>query len=263
MKRIQNLVATMHQKDHSLLERLRLQTDAVVVNQCDTESEEQFLWNGNQILWINTKERGLSKSRNRALKAATAEICIITDDDMVYRDGYAEMVAKAFDEHTKAELLRFEVEGIEGVFKNYSHQPGKLNLLGSMKVSSVEIAFRREAILQKGIWFDELVGAGTQFPMGEENAFLFNCLRNKLKLYYIPQVVADLHIGQSTWFEGFTEKQFLGRGAAFTAMDRRLSGVLICQFALRKYKKYRKNMSLFKAIGYMNKGRKLYLEKKV
>ena len=210
MKRIQNLVATMHQQDHALLERLRIQTDAVVVNQCDREGTEEFDFNGNRILWINTCERGLSKSRNMALRAATAEICIITDDDMVYRDGYAEAVAAAFDAHPEAALLRFEVEGIENVFKKYSHREGKLNLLGSMKVSSVEIAFRREAILEKGIWFDERIGAGTEFPMGEENTFLFACLRNKLQLYYVPSTISDLHIGESTWFEGYNEKNFVG-----------------------------------------------------
>ena len=263
MKRIQNLVATMHQRDYSLLERLRLQTDAVVVNQCDRESVEEFDHNGNHILWINTCERGLSKSRNMALRAASAEICIITDDDMVYRDGYAQIIEKAFDEHPEAALLRFEVEGIEDVFKIYSHQPGQLNLLGSMKVSSVEIAFRREVILEKGIFFDELIGAGTQFPMGEENAFLFACLRNKLVLYYVPQVISDLHVGQSTWFEGYNEKNFIGRGAAFTAMNRVWSELLIWQFALRKYRVYKKDMPLGKAVRYMKKGKKLYLQKKV
>lgn len=263
MKRIENLVSTMHQQDHSLLDRLHIQTDTVVVNQCDREGREEFDYHGNRILWIDTCERGLSRSRNMALRAATAEICVITDDDMVYRDGYPQIIEKAFDETPEAALLRFEVEGIEGVFKKYSHQGGKLNLLGSMKVSSVEIAFRREAILEKGIWFDELIGAGTEFPMGEENTFLFACLRNQLQLYYVPQVIADLHIGESTWFEGYNEKNFVGRGAAFTAMDRSLSGLLALQFAVRKYKLYKKDMPFFKALRYMRKGIKLYLQKKV
>lgn len=261
--RIQVLVATMHRQDHSLLDQLRIQTDAVVVNQCDRESVEELDYKGNKILWINTCERGLSKSRNMALRAATAQICMICDDDMVYKDGYAQRVLQAFEENPEATLLRLEVEGIERVFRNYDHRPAKVGLLGSMQVSSVEIAFRREAILEKGIWFDELIGAGTQFPMGEENAFLFACLRNKLNLYYAPCPVADLHMGDSTWFQGFDEKYFTGRGAAFAAMDLRLSGFLIWQFAVRKYPRYKNNVSLFKAVACMNKGKKLYLQKKV
>ena len=263
MKRSQNLVATMHQQDYSLLDRLQLQTDAVVVNQCDRESVEEFDHNGNHILWINTCERGLSKSRNMALRAATAEICIITDDDMVYRDGYAQMIEKAFDQHPEAALLRFEVEGIEGVFKKYSHQQGMLNFMGSMKMSSVEISFRREAVVSKGIWFDELIGAGTQFPCGEDNAFLAACLRNKLGIYYVPQVISGLHLGDSTWFEGNNEKIFMGRRAGFTAMNRTLSDLLILQYAVRKYKRYKDEMSFFGALKSMKKGKKLYLQKKV
>lgn len=261
--RIQVLVATMHQQDYALLDRLRLQTDAVVVNQCDRESVEELDYKGNKILWINTCERGLSKSRNMALRAATAEICLICDDDMVYKDGYAERVLRAFDENREATLLRFEIEGIERVFRNYDHRAGKISLLGSMKVSSVELAFRREAIMENNIWFDELIGAGTQFPMGEENAFLFACLRKKLNLHYAPYAIAQLHMGDSTWFNGFDERYFIGRGATFAAMDLRMSSFLIWQFALRKYPRYKNTVSLFKAVGCMNKGKKLYLQKKV
>lgn len=261
--RIQVLVATMHQQDYALLDRLRLQTDAVVVNQCDRESVEELDYKGNKILWINTCERGLSKSRNMALRAATAQICMICDDDMVYKDGYARKVLQAFRENPRATLLRLEVEGIERVFRNYDHRPKKVGLLGSMKVSSVEIAFRREAVVEKGIWFDEQIGAGTQFLMGEENAFMFACLRNKLSLYYAPYAVADLHMGDSTWFRGFDEKYFTGRGAAFAAMDLWLSNFLIWQFAIRKYPRYKNTVSLSKAVECMNKGKKLYLQKKV
>ena len=52
----------------------------------------------------------------------------------------------------------------------------------------------------------------------EENALLFQCLRKKLKVYYIPKVIADLHIGESTWFTERNEQYFMGKGAAFAAM---------------------------------------------
>ena len=131
-----------------------------------------------------------------------------------------------------------------------------------MKVSSVEIAFRRNAFVEKSIVFDELIGSGTQFKMGEENSLLFSCLRKKLKIRFEPKEIADLHIGESTWFNGYTDDYFVGRGAAFASMSRLFSFLLILQFAVRKYKRYRKDCSFIRAIKMMNEGKKRYIKMK-
>ena len=47
--RIQVLVATMNQNDHSLIEKMNICTDAIVANQCDYNSVEKFEYNGNRI----------------------------------------------------------------------------------------------------------------------------------------------------------------------------------------------------------------------
>lgn len=261
-EQIQLLISTMHQKDHTLLDKMRVDSDAVVVNQCDCESQEQFEYKGHHIVWINSTQRGLSRSRNMALQAATAEICVISDDDLEYRDGYAQMICAAFSGQPEADILRFQVRGIERTFKTYPENPCKLGYLGSMKISSVEVAFRREAVVRHGLRFDELIGAGTQFPMGEENTFLFACLRKKLRIFYVPQEIASLHIGDSSWFDGYTERYFYGRGAAFTAMDKNLAGVLMLQFVIRKYARYRHTMKPLQAIRLMRQGRKAYLTQK-
>ena len=40
---LQVLVATMHQTDHSLLEKMNIQSDAIVVNQCNRNEVERFM----------------------------------------------------------------------------------------------------------------------------------------------------------------------------------------------------------------------------
>ena len=42
MGKIEVLVAAMNQTDYSLLERMNIQTDAVVVNQANSDSMEEF-----------------------------------------------------------------------------------------------------------------------------------------------------------------------------------------------------------------------------
>lgn len=258
--RIQVLVATMHQTDHSLLEKMNIQSDAVVINQCDREKTEKFEHNGNEVLWIDTTERGLSKSRNMALRNACADVCLIADDDEVLKNGYEKIICDSFTSNPDCAVLRFAINGIEKPFKKYPEDEFYIGYLKSMKISSVEIAFRLKDVNDNNVRFDEKIGAGTDFLMGEENAFLFACIRNRMKIKYIPKTIADLHIGDSTWFTGYNEKYFIGKGAGFAAMKTHFTWLFIWQFAIRKYRRYRKNVSLFKAVRLMMKGKKQYLK---
>ena len=167
--RVEVLVSTMNQTDYSLVEKMRISTDAVVVNQCQEDSVIEYDYNGNRIKWINSTTRGLSVSRNICLSEARGEICLIADDDLEYVEGYAEIVQKAFENNKKASIIRFKVLGIEEKFKDYPEKTEKIGLLKSMKISSVEIAMLRNKVA--GLKFDEYIGAGTKFCMGEENAF--------------------------------------------------------------------------------------------
>ena len=71
--KLQVLVATMHQKDYSLLDKMNIQTDAIVINQCDEYRFEEFEYKGKKIKWYSMKERGIGLSRNTALMRQTAQ----------------------------------------------------------------------------------------------------------------------------------------------------------------------------------------------
>lgn len=255
------LISTMHQNDYSLLRKMNVCSDAVVINQCDNESETRFDYNGFNIKWINTTERGLSKSRNTALRYATADICMIADDDMIYRCDYAEKVLSAF-ENTDADIIRFRVEGIEKEFKKYPAAEQKISYLTSMKMASVEISFKRKSFTENAIVFDELIGAGTEFLMGEESALLFDCLKKHLNIRFVPETIADLHIGNSTWRNGYNNEFFIAKGASFAAMRTPFTLLFILQWAFRKSRLYKKEISIGKAVSLMNRGKKEYKRKK-
>lgn len=89
---LQVLISTVDQKDFSLLEKMNIQSDAVVVNQCDKNMVEDFVFRGHRIKWISMSGRGVGLSRNSALAYADADIVLWADDDMVYFEGYREKV---------------------------------------------------------------------------------------------------------------------------------------------------------------------------
>ncbi|QNO13384.1 glycosyltransferase family 2 protein [Alkalicella caledoniensis] len=253
------LVSTMNQRDYSLINKMNIQSNAVVINQCNDNSQIEFLHSQHRIRWINKSERGLSKSRNLAIKSSEADICMISDDDLIYVDDYVEKVKAQFDKYPNADIITFQVEGIEEKFKDYHVEVRELNYLTSMKVASVEIAFKRDSIIGNKIKFDENFGAGARFQMGEENIFLTQCLQKGLNILYVPVKIADLHIGESSWFNGYNKDYFISKGAQFTAMSRMLANVYIIQYVLRKHKLFKNDISRFRALKLMMIGRKEYL----
>lgn len=257
--KLQVLVSTMNQNDYSLVSKMNINSEAIIINQCGYKLEEETYHSGCRIKWINTDKIGLSSSRNDAINSSDGDICVLADDDLIYTSDYKDVIIDEFDNNLEADILVFQVEGIEEPYKTYYKGQRRINFINSMKVSSVEIAFRLDSIKKAGIHFDELFGAGSRYFMGEENIFLNDCLKKKLKIVYIPKKIAYLHLGDSSWFKGYDNNYFISKGAAFTRMSNSLSVLLIIQFAIRKYKIYKAESSLKNAVKNMLIGRKRFL----
>ena len=107
--RVEVLISCMHQKDASIVARTNVQSDVLVVNQCDRDGYDEFTFinkSGKSCLAriIHTTERGLSKSRNMALKNAKGDVCLICDDDEVMEDDYVEKIVVAFEKYQKEQI---------------------------------------------------------------------------------------------------------------------------------------------------------------
>lgn len=250
--KVEVLISTMNQEDiYSLMSKMNIQTDAVVINQCEKNGYEEIEYKGKKIRIFNCAERGLSKSRNKAIKESKADICIIADDDMTYVDNYEKLIINGYLENKVADILAFYVADSNS--KNMMRKKFKINYLTSMKLKSVQLTFKRNSICEKKVFFDNDFGTGTENYMGEENIFLFDCIKKKIKVYYIPSTIAKLNDdSESTWFEGYNRKYFNIKGKAYYRMSKKIFPLLVLQFAIRKRNIYKKeNISLFNAIKYM------------
>lgn len=268
-KSIEVLVSTMNKKHGErldLIRKMNLSTDAVIINQNQHEvSIENQILSDQKIEMVNTLDRGLSKSRNLAIQHASADICIIADDDMIYHSDYEEKVMRAYEEYPEADIIAFQVKRVgnpdrQKIFRDKLNWE---NYLTSMKISSVEITFRREKIVQKNLSFNPNIGAGTEFFNGEENIFLYDALRKKCKILYLPIEIAEVDMSDSSWFEGYNKRYFETVGAKFFNMTSKYYLLLMIQFALRKYSLYKNDVSLVEAFRYMKNGVEQYKEKYV
>jgi len=258
------LLSAMHLEDENYIDTLSICSDTVVINQCDKESErtvEHTCTDGSRhkVRYVETTERGLSNSRNMAISNAFSDVCILCDNDVEYLPGYEEKILAAFDEHKDADVIVFFIKRPERQAP-VMDEVKKMNYFSVLKIFSPEIAFRKSSV--KDIAFDPLFGAGAKYPMGEENIFLYDCLRKGKKIMYVPIQIATLREEESTWFKGYDKDFFIARGANYAAMSVWFSHVLIWQFALRKKSLYGMNLTMKEALQTMYKGRKEYLSER-
>ena len=147
--KIQVLVAAMHQTDHSLIEKMHLSTDAIIANQCDRNEVETFTENGCKYTYLSFAERGVGLNRNNALMRADADICLFADDDMVYVDGYAEIITKAFEENPKADVLVFNLKEPK-VTRYVIGKKTKVGYLNYLRYGTARVAVRLKSIKRCG-----------------------------------------------------------------------------------------------------------------
>lgn len=255
------LISTMNKRNSEFIKEMGIDANAIIINQ-NMEFEDETPYSkkleGN-IQFITVRDKGLTRSRNMAMKYSSGDICMLCDDDLFYFDDYEKKISNAYEEHREADLIIFQVMNSNGEFyKNYANKKTKIKFLKSMKVSSVEISFKRDSLIKSGIEFNEYFGAGSIFTSGEELIFLKDCLKKGLKIIYVPICIGQLRESSSTWFNGYNEQYFISKGASFYATSPKLYIVLIIQFLLRKQKIYNKQTNIRHALKYMLKGKRMY-----
>ena len=235
------LISCMHQTDTSLIRKSRLTGDVVMINQCEREDYLEEPTENGCVRMFSTRQRGLTKSRNNAIRKATADVCLICDDDEVFVPDYEKVIAEAYEKLPDADVVIFKMVNRTPSFPDEFMQ---LRFPKTMKVSSWQISFRREKLLKSGVLFDELLGAGTGNGAEEELKFLTDCERAGLKIYYAPVEIASVAQAESTWFGGFNETFFENRGATTRyILGFPLASLYAFYYVLKKRALYEKDIS--------------------
>ena len=213
MQKIEVLISTMHQNDSSLINKMNLKTDAIIINQTDNTNYEEIELNQNNFKIFSFNERGVGLSRNSALMRSDADICILADDDMIFCDNYEETVKKAFAENPDADVVIFNLIEENASLNRQNSSIKKIGILNYMNYGAARIAFRRKSVSYNGISFNLNFGGGTTHLSGEDTLFLRECLKKGLNVIAVPYSLAKLNDERdSTWFKGYTEKYFFDKG---------------------------------------------------
>jgi len=240
------LLSCMHQQDASLVHASGIVGNAVVINQCDREDYLEESTATGRVRMIFTCQRGLTKSRNLAIRSSDADVCLLCDDDEKFVADYERKILEAYRDLPQADVIIFKMVGRSASFPD---RVMELRFPKTMHVSSWQISFRRQRLMDVGVQFDELLGAGSGNGAEEELKFLTDCEKANLAIYYVPAEIASVAQAESTWFGGFTETFFENRGATTRyVLGAGLASLYAVYYIVRKRGLYGKDISPSKAL---------------
>lgn len=254
------LISCMRQNDTTIIKRTNVQTDVVVVNQCDEDREEEFTFCNEsgrlcKAKFICTTERGLSRSRNMCLRNAWGDYCIFSDDDEKLSEGYEQIIQSAFDRNPKADLVAFNYKDNNVRLKNNYKKPITEEKLAPQNhnYSSVALSFRLDKVRENEVWFDPRLGAGSGIILsGEESAWQAQARRKGLTMYQSPAYIATVTQASSTWYSGYNERYFYDLGANLTARYGLIKYLYQFYYPYRLHKETK--LSIWKQLYYINAG---------
>lgn len=157
---------------------------------------------------------GLSKNRNNALALCSATFCLIADDDLDFDSLGLLSIIDNFIKCPEIDIATYQYTGDDN--KRYPDKTFDLrHPPEGYFVSSIEIAFRRNPIIESGIKFDERFGIGAEFIAGEENIWISKLLKSGLKGRFFPVNIAN-HAGMSSGVRAHNDPELIcAKGACF------------------------------------------------
>lgn len=251
------LVSCMNMNDFSIIEKSNIQSNSIIVNQCDEDKicSKQFLDDDGHeyhAMMICSPERGVSRSRNMALRNSCADICLFVDDDEHFVKNYDKAIIEAFESHPDLDIIIFRVTN-KGV--TYKETPYVLNKYDSAHVWAWQIAFRRKKVIERNIWFDEKMGSGSGNGGGEENKFIYQCICSGLKAMYLPITIGSVDQISSQWSHGISKKWFEDIGWVFRRIYGSLWGYIFIWYHIIKHcRTIYQSFSLWSIIKYIHIG---------
>ena len=252
--KIQVLLSTMNQKDKKIIEKMNINSDAIIINQCEKNEIETIEKDGNKILFMSLKERGVGLSRNTALQRASADICIFADDDVIYNDDYKKIILQEFENNPKADVLIFNLQSLNKERPEYQiKKKSRINMFNCLRYGTSRIAIRLDKIRNANINFSLLFGGGAKYSHGEDTLFLRECIKKGLKIYKIPVMIGTIGHETSTWFKGYNEKYLKDRGALYRFFSPRLKYLFCIQYAIR-HKEFSENFNKIEGLKLLLEG---------
>ena len=218
--KVEVLASVMNASLRETVQHMNLQSDAVIINQCDRLGQEEMQIsqeNGEArtIRFYSFPDRGIGRSRNEAI---------------LYEDGYETAILAEFEKNPQADMIIFNIEVEESRRTYHITERKRVHWYNCGRYGAVSFAVRRDSLLASGSTFSLLFGGGAKYSNGEDSLFLTEFIQKGYKVYTAPVTIGREEAGDSTWFHGYNEKFFHDRGVLYHYLYGWLAGPLALRF---------------------------------
>lgn len=248
------MVSAVDQDADTLIGQMHIDTDAVIVNQCDRYGYEEIAYKGHRVKVFSMPERGVGLSRNTALLHADGDICVFMDEDVVLDGDYEEKVRRAYEELPGADMILVNVKVAPSRRTYWNEDIHRINYRNYGRYPGYSITARRDALLRANVYYSLLFGGGARYSNGEDSLFLRDCLRAGLKIYSHTVCIGEETERPSTWFHGYDRKFFRDRGVLYHYLYGRMALPLAFRFLWVHRRQMCRDVSLRQAYRWMKDG---------
>lgn len=251
---VQVLASVMNQTMEELVKKMNLSSDAVIINQCDCLKQEEMEYRGHKVRFFSFPDRGIGRSRNEAIIRADRDICLFSDEDIIYEDGYEAAIVEEFKRNPKADMILFNISVEESRRTYHIKERKRVHWYNCGRYGAVSFAVRRKSLLASGVTFSLLFGGGAKYSNGEDSLFLKEFMDKGYQVYTAPVTIGREEAGESTWFAGYNEKFFYDRGVLYHYLYGKMAKIWGLRFLLAHKEKMCAQVSVKQAYGWMKDG---------
>lgn len=233
------LVATMNRTSLDFLYRMFSKSGMegfkiLIVNQ--TNENAILKSDDPDIRVINAFEKGISKSRNLAIRNAKGPLCFNTDDDVVFVKGFSEVIVNAYNTFNQS-IITFKTLTTTGEeFWKYPKKSRRHNDFVTEQTLSIEISFKLSEIQKHNLFFDERFGLGAQFEDAENYVFLRAAKKKGLMPFFVPEFIT-VHEPLSSSDAVDTDRLLYAKAAIKSHVYDYLSYIWVFKFVAFIYRK--------------------------
>lgn len=252
--KIVSLISAVNQNIDNLVDSMNLETDAVLVNQCGECSQGSVQRDWGNVRFVCMDKRGVGLSRNTCIEMVEdCDICLFTDEDIIYDDGYSELIAKEYEKHPEADAIIFNMRVCEARRTYWNEDYKRVRFYNYGRYPAYSISIKKSVLDKSGVKFPLEFGGGAKYINGEDSVFLHDLLKAGVRMYRTPVCLGMEQERESTWFDGYNDRFFISRGALYV----RLYGVWAYARAvlfLVRHKYMYEKITFKKALALMKSG---------
>lgn len=185
------------------------------------------------IIYVPLNEKGLSVSRNNAIKHSTGKYILVMDDDVTFSiEKIYQLIKTMIDEEIY--VATYYHKYLDGRTTKINNKSYYLNKLTVAQPSSIDICFNKRVLAEKNIKFDELFGLGSKYPSGEEMIFLSDCISSGLPVKRYPLEIC-VHPPITSGLDFYSSPQKIAAKAAmFSRVYKKWWRVMFVLFVIKK-----------------------------